>query len=371
MLLFYTENGLTVKELFLFQSIFYLVSILIELPVGYFSDFISKKYSLLTSYLFFISTMLLWIFFSGYWIILTGEILLAISKVIMDNTHSGYLYDYLDSKDKKSAMPASYGYLNFALAAGTTLAAIIGTYLYSTFGSKSNLYSEVVISIVCIVLILSLPNVYTPHKRENKLKKLLKVTKAICNNNSIMYYIYYSGFLTSLSVMFALSFQPALLKAACPIALFGVAAFCNHGIRAVFSALTSKINKHIRIRSMIIPLFVLYLIAFGCIFIMLHCKNPVIMMSMILIVCLIIGFQLMFTIRQVSRLHNFVSSESRGTIVSVNNLFSRFITFLVLFTSKFCIDKLGFEQYVLIIFIIFIPVGIILMNKTYKIEEKI
>ena len=38
LLLFYQENGLTVKDLFFFQGIFYLTSILSELPVGYISD---------------------------------------------------------------------------------------------------------------------------------------------------------------------------------------------------------------------------------------------------------------------------------------------------------------------------------------------
>ena len=182
-----------------------------------------------------------------------------------------------------------------------------------------------------------------------------------------MYYIYYSGFLTSFSVVFALSFQPILLKAGSSIILFAVASFLNHGTRATFSALTSKLSQCLKIQNMIMPLYFLYIIAFLGIFIMMKYHNTGILIIMLSIICLIIGFQLMFTIRQISRLHFFVESENRGTIISINNLFSRFTTFIVLLFSKLFMDKLGFESYYLLLFFIFILAGFILSKKTSKI----
>lgn len=79
---FYQENGLTVKDLFLFQGIFYLASIIFEIPVGYLSDNIERKNLLLMSFMIFIGFYSLWFFFQGYYVILAGEILFAISKVI-------------------------------------------------------------------------------------------------------------------------------------------------------------------------------------------------------------------------------------------------------------------------------------------------
>ena len=72
MLLFYQENGLTVSELFFFQGIFYLFSVLLEIPVGYLSDSISKKNVLFLSLFVFFLINLLWLFFNGYYIILAG-----------------------------------------------------------------------------------------------------------------------------------------------------------------------------------------------------------------------------------------------------------------------------------------------------------
>lgn len=175
--------------------------------------------------------------------------------------------------------------------------------------------------------------------------------------------------LTSFSIVFALSFQPIMQKAMVPILFFGYAAFCNHGIRAIASIITRKVSQFFSMKSMIIPLFISYIIAFICIFSMLNIKNNKLVLLSVLLICIIIGFQLMFTIRHISRLHRFVDSSNRGKLISVNNLFSRSLTFLMLFSSKFFMDRIGFENYYLILFIILIFVGFFITLKTYKIKE--
>ena len=231
LLLFYQENGLSVNELFLFQGIFYLTSIIVETPVGYLSDNMSRRNLLILSFIIFISIAVLWFFYHGYWIILIGEMLFAVSKVMMDNAMSGYLYDYLTSKGESTRMVNYYGYLNFYLALGTAFAALLGTYFYAKFGSHFILISEFCLVLVSIFLVLSIPNI----KRQNHdgVQKFFVNMKAICSNKAIIYYILYSGILTSYSILFALSFQPLMQNAMFPVMLFGVAAFFNHGLRAL------------------------------------------------------------------------------------------------------------------------------------------
>ena len=158
MLLFYQENGLTYKHLFLFQGIFYLTSILSEFPVGYLSDKFSRKLLLIWSFSIFLCITFIWLAFKGFWIILIGEIMYAISKVMLDNATSGYLYDYLCQYRCKKQMTKLYGYVNFYLAFGTAIAAIIGSLIYSHYGSSAVLWIEFVIILIGISLVLSLPN---------------------------------------------------------------------------------------------------------------------------------------------------------------------------------------------------------------------
>lgn len=159
LLLFYQENGLTVKDLFFFQGIFYLTSILSELPVGYISDAIPRKFMLLISFVIYFGINFMWLNWHGFGVILLGEILFAVSKVMMDNAMSGYVYDYLDTKNKINKMTNYYGYLNCFLSLGTAVAALVGAFLYSKFGSSTLLKSEMIIISVSIVLISLVPTI--------------------------------------------------------------------------------------------------------------------------------------------------------------------------------------------------------------------
>ena len=158
MLLFYQFNGLTIKDYFFFQGIFYLASIIFEIPVGYLSDSVSRKKLIIISFAIFWGITFLWFFCKGYYMILTGEILFALSKVIMDNTMSGYLCDFLNNNNLKDAMTKYYGKLNFYLSIGTTVAALAGTFLYEHFGFKFIIVCESVILLAAILLMQTLPN---------------------------------------------------------------------------------------------------------------------------------------------------------------------------------------------------------------------
>lgn len=368
MLLFYQENGLTVQTLFLFQGIFYLTSILSEIPVGYISDNISKKDTLLLSLGLFLSAIVLWLFYHGFYVILAGEIIFAISKVMMDNSMSGYLYDYLGENNKSEKMVRYWGYLNFFLACGTAFAALTGTWTFTKFGSHTVLSVEFLLIIISLLLVMSVPNIKS-FKREIKIKNYIRAAKEIYSNQSIRYHIFYSGLLTACSILFVLSFQPLMQNALFPIFMFGVIAFSNHGIRALSGIIAGKFREYIKIQNLIIPLYFLYISAFLMVFTVLHYKNIIFVTTILILICLIIGCQLLFTILHISRLHQFVGLENRGNLMAINNFVSRSIAAIMLISSKIFIGKLGLEQFYIIAFVIFIIFASYVMPKTYKVKE--
>jgi len=371
MLLFYQENGLSVKELFFFQGIFYLVSITIELPVGYIADCFSKKKVLIFSFLAFLSGIVLWYFFSGYAIILTGEILFAISKVSMDISSSGYLYDYLASCNMQQNMSKYWGYLNFFLAGGTAAVGIIGAYLYSHFGSSNVLILEMILITSGICLLLMLKNI--PSAKTEKIKISERYKDFVCglkyvwHNEKIKGYILYSGLLVSLSILFALSFQPLMQKAAFPVVLFGVVSFTNHGIRAISSAIAGKLPFNIY--KMRVPLYILYVLSFIAIIILNFSKDIPINLTLIVCICLIIGVQLAFTILHVARLHKYVDSTCRGMAMSVNNIIPKMLTVVILLSSRFFMQNTELWKFFSYYFVFFLIVGFVLLIKTRNIKE--
>ncbi len=374
MLLFYQENGLTVKELFFFQGIFYLTAIISEIPIGYLSDTIPRKNLLITSFLIFVGFYTAWLFFHGYFVIMAGEMLFAISKVMMDNAMSGYLYDYLTLKQQKQSMVKYYGYLNFYLSFGTAVGGIIGTYMYSKLGSKIVIFSEIILVLLSVFLVMSLPQIKSvPRKLDSicqKLKSFFSVSKDLCKNVSISYYVFYSGLLTSFSILFALSFQPLMQSALFPIVLFGVVAFSNHAVRALSGIVAGKLLRNFDINKLVIPLFMLYVLGFVFVFYILLSNNIALILMLLILICLIIGVQVVFTILHVSRIHKFVTIEKRGTLMAFNNFVSRVLAAFVLISSKFFIEKSGLTQFFVIAFAVFLITGSYFMVRITKLRTK-
>ena len=371
MLLFYQENGLTVKELFFFQGFFYLTQIILELPIGYISDIFPKKKVLIASFFIFLSGIVLWYFMKGYWVILFGEILFAISKVSMDISTSGYLYDYLKTKNMENKMPKYLGYMNFFLAAGTATVGVLGAFLYQKFGSSNVLILEMIL-ITCGIIMLSMLNNIPSYKDKSlklaeKYKDFIESVKLIWQNLKIRDYMLYSGLLTSISILFALSFQPLMQMAFFPIVLFGIVGSMNHGIRALFSVLAGKFPFNIHKAR--IPLYILYILSFGAIFILNFSKNVKFNFILITFICLVIGLQLMFTILHVSRLHKFVESSYRGMLMSVNNVVPKILTVIILMSVHFFMQNTEMWKFFLFYFVFFVGFGLYLVLKTRKITE--
>lgn len=369
---FYLENDLTVREFFLFQGIFYLTSFLAEIPVGYFADNVSKKNCLIFSFVIFMLINCIWLSFRGAYFVLIGEILFAISKVIMDNVVAGYLYDYLSSKSIQHQMVKYYGYTNFYLSAGTVLASLFGTYIYSKFGFSAVFFGEIMLITVSIILVCLLPQIETYKKIKHSLKEkfhdFIKTSTSFYKQDKIKYYVLYSGLLTSYSILFSLSFQHLMQNALLPIVFFGIVAFLNHGIRAVASIFASKIAHLIKIKQMIIPLFIMYILAFIFIFTIANIKNFSMIIFLIFLICVIIGFQLLFTICHISRLHKFVNTDDRGKIMMFNNLFSKILVSIVLISNIF-IAKLGFINYYIIAFIVMVFACFFITKNLLKVKE--
>ena len=368
MLLFYQQNGLSAQELFFFQGVSYFVSIIAELPVGYLSNNFSRKYLLITSFSMYLGVTIFWLLFSGYFVILLGEIVFGLSKIIMDNAMSGYLYDYLDKTNKEEKMPKYYGNLNCYLAFGTAVAAIIGTYIYARYGTQFILISECFILSIVIALVASLPNIKISKviTLKESINRFCTSSKRIILNQSMIYHILLSGLLTACSIVFALSFQPLIQNSLLPIFMFGVVAFTNHFLRSLGS-FCSRFFCRVSLAKLAKVLFGLYLLAFILILSAYKMKDGIFTSVSIILICVFIALQLIFTILNVSRLHSYITINNRGALMSVNNLISRSFAAIILITSKVFVDKSGFESYYLVLFGLFV---IICSFLVYKISLK-
>ena len=243
--LFYLSNGLTQADYFLFQGLIVLMNVFLQIPAGYIGDKVSRRTIIIFSYIFFLGRIFLWYFFKGYWIVLFGELFYAVSKALFDAVESPYIYDVLLRHKKTHKMVRAYSKLNFALSAGTGIAALIGAWLYQTVGLQVLLITEFIFISAAILMAFKLPDIKTIRSRTISLKssvlELGRTMLSVFQKNSYRFFILYSALLVACSHFFFWSFQPLMNAALVPVALFGVVMFVNNAMRSLCSLWTDKI----------------------------------------------------------------------------------------------------------------------------------
>ncbi|MBQ8251364.1 MAG: MFS transporter [Alphaproteobacteria bacterium] len=357
LLFFYQENGLTAGDFFLFQGIFSITALLFEIPSGYLGDIFPRRNMLVFSFSMFLLRLVLWsVLVSGfepfknnaYWIILAGEVLYSLSKASYAGVADGYIYDYLKSQNKTNRMLQRYGKMNFCMSIGTAIASFVGPILYKKYGFPVLISIEIALNVSAIGLLFFLPKVPSARKRikglKAKYKELFEISKNALRNEKIKYYMFYSGMLAGTTMVFVWSFQPLMKTAGIPVVLFGVIYAINHGCRALAGILLPKTIGVLPMKTLGKVTFVLFVISFLFCAAVVRFQSPVLGFVLLTFICIVIGFQLSFTMANISRLHTYVGSEERSTVASVNNMISRSIAGGLLILFKFLLDDISLQN---------------------------
>ncbi len=388
LLLFYQANGLTTGDFFLFQGIFSICALIFEIPAGYIGDIFPRKNILILSYSLFLTRLVIWFFFAqyGYWPILMGEVLYAASKSFFSGISDGYIYDYLKSIGKTKKMLKQYGHFNFYMSVGTAVASLLGAYLYGTisvwskekfgvdYGFLTLIVIEMIFNTSSIMMLLFLPNVPSAKRKipsiSEKYKDLYQIAKKTFASEKLSSYVVFSGLLAGTTMIFVWSFQPLMKAVGIPVTLFGVVYFINHFIRATAGYFLHKIVAFFTLKRLGEITYVLFFAAFGVAFLMTKLNHPPLWVSFAILtfICIVIGFQLSFTLGSVSRIHSIVTSDIRATVSSLNTMFSRLMSGFFLILFKFLLDgTIGSSYFIYIAILCF---GAIPLLKLLRIQDR-
>ena len=341
LLLFYQQNGLTIADFVMFQGIFQLTGILFEIPCGYIADTLSKKKVLILAFSCFFLRAVLWLSFSGIYIVLLGELFNALSRAFLSGVYDSYIYDYLKSKNKTNRMLKECGRTNFAMSSGAMFAAIFSAVLYKYYGTVILLSLEFILTLISIILLTTLPNPPSakPHgiTLKQKFIEIRDTSITTIKNKNINLYILYSALLFSTTSLFCWCFQPLLKMSSAPVFMFSFVYVINHGLRAGFSFYVNKLKKFFGFNRLLVVTTFLCLYSFACMILSFYFKLPYVSTLSLIFVCIGIGFQLAFAIANISHIHNHALEETRATISSVNNMLQQTISGLSLILFKFVV----------------------------------
>lgn len=336
--LFYLQNGLTLSDFLLFQSIFYFTGLLAEIPAGYIADIFPRKNVLIFSYILFMFRIIMWIVLPNYWTILAGEVLYGLSKSLYRGTSDSYIYDYLKTSDSTDVMINKYGKFNFFMSCGSAISCLIGAWLYKYIGFTLLLSIELFCNSTAVCLLLFLPNL-PQRKKVISLKKhairIFYIVKRTIKNSDINMYMLYGSLLSGITSIFVWNFQPIMKSVAIPVYIFGVVYFINHIIRALCSFSAYKFLEKVSLDKTGFLTWILYIISFILMFKVTDYTNKFVCIAILLFICVAIGIQMIFSVGNIARIHKFISMNSRATMSSVNFMLTGLFSGLFLMIFKY------------------------------------
>lgn len=254
--LFFQENGLSLKEIFILQSVFMITLTLWEIPSGYMSDYWGRKKTAVLAGLCYVISVLTYAFSHSYWGFLAGEIILATGVSFYSGTLEALTYDTLLCLKQENRYRQIYGHQMFLHFGAESLGGIIGG-----LAALISLRFAVWLTVIpfCFALIFSLSLTEPPRHKMDTSNHLKNIWNACANtlffNASLRGIILIHALISTLAFVLFWSTQPYQTAIGLPLAMFGV----THAIIVAFGALASRFAHSISDR--INDLFFLILMA--------------------------------------------------------------------------------------------------------------
>lgn len=222
--LFFRENGLTMSQILLLQSLFSAAVILLEIPSGYYADIFGRKKSIILGSCLALLGYAVYSLSYGFWGFLVAELILGFGTSFMSGADSAMIYDSLMDLGRENEYQKIQGKYTSIQLISEGSASVIGG-LLALISLRFPLYCETIVLLAAIPLAMSLSE---PQRREfkkegNGIRSLLKLIKySLHDHAEIKWLIIYSSVVSASTLTMAWFIQPYLSNTGIPLVYFGI-----------------------------------------------------------------------------------------------------------------------------------------------------
>ena len=343
--LLYQGKGVSVGEFFLIQGIFRLTAFLFEIPSGYLSDVFSRKKILLIGAIVQFIAMA-WLFFAqGFWGVLLCEAGLGLASALFSGTKEAYAFDLLKRMKREKDYLKENGSIHTFSQVSTFFATLAGGGLYA-ISAGLLLGVEAAASLVAVLIVLLLPELREVRRKvapeTSPLRDCISIVKMSVNHPEIKWLMIFPAVYSGFTLIMFWILQPVMEAALVPVALFGFFIGINQGSRAVFSKVSHWIKAKLGIRSLLFVCVALLFAGFLAAIAAVHSAgNMVLVYALSAFVAVIPATQSMCGLVFKDYIHHKISSNERGTVLSVYSMFNMGATGLMMVASKPLLDNVG------------------------------
>jgi MFS family permease len=324
LVLFFQENGLSMKEILILQSVFSIAIVVFEIPSGYFSDVIGRKITIIIACILGFAAFIIYSFAYSFKEFLIAELILGFSSSFLSGTDSAILYDTLAQIKKENLYKKIEGRLlaigNFSEATASLLAGFV-----ATISLRTPFFIETALMFFTIIVAITLVE---PKRRrfkspEGNIKGIMKIVKhSLHYHHEIKWLIIYSGFISASTLTMVFFIQPYFQLVDLPLVYFGIIwAILNVSV-GIFSLYAHKYEIKLGRKKALISLIIFPFIGY----LLLSITKS--LWSLIFILPFYFTRAMSYPILK-DYVNKLVSSDIRATVLSVKNLVSRIIFAIV------------------------------------------
>jgi len=357
-ILVYQNKGLSVGDFFLIQGIFAITMMLMEIPTGYVGDLFSRKIVILFSALSFVIAYSIFYFCSGFWWILSAEMLLGVGGALYSGTGEAYLYDILQKQELEKRYMKELSLTQTINIVGTAIATVSGGFIYYQFGVDTLLLVQLISILFCIFFILLLPDIDDYRRKVadglSKWRDILNIVHYASTHHEIKWLMLYPAVFGTATLILMWGLQPLMEVVGIPVALFGVFVGLNQFSRAGFAYISHSVFKKLKTNKLSILLFGVLIIGYLVAILTVDIHSVYFLYPLLAVVAVIPALQVLLKVVTSSMIQYRIKSDERATIVSVNSMFSRFFTGLAMISLKPLFDGVGVQMTFIISMIVLV-----------------
>ncbi len=320
---FLTWGKLTFVEIMILQSFFTLMILVLEIPCGAISDYISRRLSLILGALSTALAALIYGSFSNIFIFMIGETLFALGHSLISGTDTAFLYDTLKKMKRNDQLTKFAARNRSFMLLGIALSAPIGSLIGSAI--SLNLVMTLMFIPFIIAMIISI-SFKEPLMEEENMKspnyfQVIKTGFKELRNNKILRILAFDLVIVeSLTFFLIWTYQVYLDKLYFPLEFFGLISASMTITQIVFNNLINSFKKQFRNTRRFLQVYTI-IPGLGFIFMALIYFTPV----SITLILIVIGFGFSRSLIFIQGINKQIESNNRATVISTINMITSLI----------------------------------------------
>lgn len=258
--LFWQENGLSLTEVMILQSIFSVMLVLLEIPSGYFADVFGRKPSLVIASFAYIVAVINYSLGHGFATFLVAELFWAMACAFVSGSDSALIYDSLQNIKQEKKYKKIWGDILFYSFTSVAIGGILGGWIGS-INLRWTWYAMIPLYTLLIPTTLSL---HEPQRHKRIIQKgyalkLLKSIKSTLGKDlKLRWIIIFSATILALNQSGLWLYQPYMKISGLDIVHFGIAFALFNIVASIGSKYAHNIEKLIGLKKslFIFPIFI-------------------------------------------------------------------------------------------------------------------